>query len=204
MRGLEKGSRVALLISECQRGVISAEHSNFPTLVEQVAKRGIVAKIANLAEAFRKAGQEVVHLHVAHDANYAGLPVTNVILGMSVKSGAMLKGSVDVESVDALMPADTDIVHSRPMSLVGFHGTDLDSVLRYRGITTVVPVGVSTNIAIPGLSVAASDLGYQVIVPEDCVAGADDEAHNFAIRRMLPLVSTVTESSKIIEAIASM
>ncbi len=132
-RGFEAGKRPALLISECQRGVIDPELSDFPGLAEQVQQRGVLPRIARLAEAFRAAGLPVLHLHVAHRPGYVDLPRTSVIIARSTKQNRMIVGSEDVKSVPEVAPHESDIVHARSFSLVGFHGTDLDSILRNMG-----------------------------------------------------------------------
>lgn len=201
MRGLEQGGNVALLISECQRGVIDAQLSAFSGLVEQVEERGIVDNIAKLAAVFRQQGRLVVHAHVAHNKDYADLPLTNVLVARTAKAGGMQIGSEDVEPVAKLKPEPGDLVHARSFSLVAFNGTDLDSQLRHRGITTLVLAGVSSNVAIPGMAVCASDLGYQVIVAEDCIAGASAETHAFSVKHTLPLFSQLAPAEKIIAAL---
>lgn len=202
LRGLDRGQKAALLISECQRGVIEEGLSPFPTLVEQVRSRAIVGKIARLAEQFRLAGLPVLHLHVVHRPDYADLPVTSVIVGMTVKNGRMKAGSIDVEPVPELPVRDGDILHARSFSLVAFHGTDLDHILRNMGIQTVVLTGVSTNFAVSGSALCASDLGYQVVVPEDCIAGATAQSHAFVVKESLSLYATITNSDAVIEALA--
>jgi nicotinamidase-related amidase len=202
IRGLENNKRAALLISECQHGVISPDMSPFPGLAEQVQKRGILNRISKLAEAFRAAELPVIHLHVVHRKGYIDLPRTSVIVARSMKENRMLEGTKDVESVEEVAPAASDIVHARSFSLVAFHGTDLDSMLRNMGVTTLVPVGVSTNVAISGASLCGSDLGYQVIVPEDCIAGATPESHDFIIKNLLPLYATLTDSQSIMQVLA--
>jgi len=107
-----------------------------------------------------------------------------------------------VESVDEVAPKNDDIVHARSFSLVAFHGTELDSMLRNMGVTTLVPVGVSTNVAISGASLCGSDLGYQVVVPEDCIAGATQESHEFIVQNLLPLYATLSESQSIMQTLA--
>lgn len=204
MRGFEKGSKVALLISECQRGVIEREMSDFPGLVDQVEERGVVANAAALAAAFRSNGQLVVHVHVAHNEDYADLPRTSLIMARSAKKGGMKKGSAEVEAVSGLAPEPSDLLHSRSYSLVAFNGTDLDTQLRHRGITTLVLAGVSSNIAMPGMAVCASDLGYQVIIAEDCIAGASAETHAFSIQNTLPLFSTLSNSSDIVDVLGGL
>lgn len=201
IRGLDKGQKAALLISECQRGVIEKGLSPFSTLVDQVNARGIVKKIGVLADAFRAARLPVLHLHVVHRPDYADLPITSVIVGMQAKNGRMKAGSIDVDAVPDLPVEQGDILHARTFSLVAFHGTDLDQTLRNMGVKTVVLVGVSTNFAVNGMALCASDLGYQVVVPEDCIAGATAESHAFVVKEALSLYSTITNSGAVIESL---
>lgn len=201
VRGLEGSRRVALVISECQRGVIEPGLTDFPTLAEQVEKRGILPKIVSLAAAFRAAGLPVVHAHVAHQPDYADLPITNLIMARSKKRGGMKLGSDEAQSVAPVAPQPGDVVLTRGYALVGFHGTDMDTRLRHMGIQTLVFSGVSTNVAISGMALAASDYGYQSIVVEDCIAGATAESHEFILKNLLPLYSTVVSSQQVVEAL---
>jgi nicotinamidase-related amidase len=201
IRGLETHQRPALLISECQRGVIEPGLSPFPSLAEQVVQRGIVGKIASLAAAFRTGALPVIHLHVAHSHDYATLPVTSAIFARSKKQGRMKIGSIDVDPVAELAPHPEDFVHSRGFSLVAFHGTDLDQWLRNMSVTTLVLAGVSSNVAISGMALCGSDLGYQVVVPEDCVAGATPESHAFMVTQALPLYATIASGDAVIDAL---
>ena len=127
-------SKSALLISECQRGILEQPWSDFPGLAEQANTRGIFGKIATLADAFRAAGRPVIHVHVVHEPDYADLPITNLVVARSKKLGRMKRGTPEADSVVALAPQPGDIVHARGYSLCGFHGTDLDTILRHRGI----------------------------------------------------------------------
>jgi nicotinamidase-related amidase len=197
LRGFDKGRKVALLISECQRGVVDPALTPFPGLAEQAAERGIIPKIAALAEAFRAHGSPVFHVHVALSPDFADLVTNNVIFANSKKANHMTIGSVEAESVPGLPVEPGDILHSRRFSLVAFHGTDLDTCLRNRGIDTVVICGVSTNVAVSGMALAATDLGYQVIVPEDCIAGASADSHAFLVRNTLPLYASLTDGETV-------
>lgn len=201
LRGLEPGTRAALLISECQRGVIERGRSPFAGLAEQVEQRGIVQRIAALAAAFRAAGQPVVHLHVAHRPDYADVARTSMLMVRSAKTGFMKTGSADVDPVVQLLPQTEDHLLSRRYSINGFNGTDLDATLRNLGVQTVVLVGVSTNVAINTMAVTAADLGYQVLVPEDCIAGASAETHAFVLLHLLPLYATVTTQAAVASAL---
>lgn len=192
LRGFEPGTRAALLISECQRGVVEPGLSPFEGLAEQVRQRGLVTRVARLAQAFRRAWLPVLHLHVVHRPDYTDLPRTSLIIASTVKHRRMHEGSPDVEPVAGLEPLAGDHIHARRYALGAFHGTDLDTTLRHLGVRTLVLCGVSTNVAINGSALAGSDMGYQVVVPEDCIAGASAESHDFIVKNLLPLYATVS------------
>ena len=71
-------------------------------------------------------------------------------------------------------------------------GTDLDAVLRNLGVSTIVVVGVSLNIAIPNLVMDAVNAAYRVVVPRDAVAGIPTEYGNAIIDNTLSLLATIT------------
>lgn len=204
MRGFTKTDKPALLISECQKGVLDRQLSLFHGLIDHAEGRNMAANIAQLAAEFRRQGLPVIHIHVAHKPDYAGVPVTNVIVARTIKTGGMREGTPDVEAIPGLEPQPGDIVHSRSVSLVAFNKTDLDAVLKSLGVTTLVLCGVSANIALPGMAVCGSDLGYQVVVAEDCIAGASAESYDFAIRQVLPLYSTLLSSGEIVSKFADL
>ena len=73
--------------------------------------------------------------------------------------------------IDELRPVDTDIVLKRMHGIGPMGGTDLDGVLRNLGATTIVATGVSVNVAVTNLVMDSVNLGYDVVLPRDAVAG---------------------------------
>ncbi|HEY5842912.1 MAG TPA: isochorismatase family protein, partial [Mycobacterium sp.] len=78
--------------------------------------------------------------------------------------------------------------------------TDLDPILRNLGVTTIVAVGVSLNVAIPNLVMDAVNAGYRVVLPRDAVAGIPAEYGDAVIDNTLALLATVTTTDDLIEA----
>jgi len=79
-----------------------------------------------------------------------------------------IEGTWGAEVVDELKPLEQDYcIKKRRFS--GFYQTDLDLVLRELGIKTVIVTGVVTNICVRSTCHDAFFLGYQVVVPTDCV-----------------------------------
>jgi ureidoacrylate peracid hydrolase len=77
--------------------------------------------------------------------------------------------------VDALHRAPTDIVVPK-RRYSAFFGTDLDLLLRERHIATVIVTGVVTNICVRSTVHDAFFLGYEVVVPVECVAATSPQA----------------------------
>ena len=78
-------------------------------------------------------------------------------------------------------------------------GTDLDAVLRNLGVSTVVVVGVSLNIAIPNFVMDAVNAAYRVVVPSDAVAGIPTEYGAAVIANTLSLLATITTTDDLLQ-----
>ena len=77
-------------------------------------------------------------------------------------------------------------------------GTGLDPVLRNLGVSTIVVVGVSLNIAIPNVVMDAVNSAYRVIVPRDAVAGVPAEYGAAVIANTLSLLATITTTDDLL------
>ena len=81
-----------------------------------------------------------------------------------------------------------------------FSGTPLDAMLRSEGARAVIATGVSLNMAILGLTIEAVNLGYEVIIPTDCVAGFPAEYGEAILANTLAYMATLTTSDQILDA----
>ena len=70
-------------------------------------------------------------------------------------------------------------------------------------IETVIISGVSTNVAVAGCTMAATDLGYHAIVAEDCIAAADPATHDVIVRDQLRMVARIGSAEDIAQALVS-
>jgi nicotinamidase-related amidase len=197
VRGLEPGRRAALLINECQRGLLDPSMAVFPGICAEAARRGIVPRIASLARAFREAEQPVIFIHVVHRADYAGVSINNAAVAAVVKMGGLREGSPQVEAQPQLEVQARDHLVRRYSGMTVFYGNSLDSLLRNLEIGTVVPAGVSTNVAVPGMVLGALDRGFRVVLPEDCIAGTSQQAHEAVLQHQLRPLVTMTTAAEI-------
>jgi ureidoacrylate peracid hydrolase len=86
-----------------------------------------------------------------------------------------LMGTWGAQIVDALHRSAADIIVPK-RRYSAFFGTDLDLLLRERHIATVIVTGVVTNICVRSTVHDGFFLGYEVIVPVECVAATSPQA----------------------------
>lgn len=192
--------RAALLVMECQEGIIGAGSAAFNALAEAVEKHGTVNAIGRLIAAARAAGVPVFYLNASRRADSSGSAANCLLLALGRKGEPLVPGSPRHNVVAALAPAASDFVINRFHGVTPFHGTELDSLLRNLGVRTVVASGVSVNVGITGLTIEAVNCGYQVVLPRDAVAGTPDDYVDAAVQNTLKLLATVTRVNDVVAA----
>ncbi len=203
IRGLESGQRPALLISECQRGILEPARTSIPGLAEQAAERGIFERIARLARVFRARGFPVFHIHIGHRPDFSGCASTSPLSGKSRRDRSLIIGSEETLAMPGVEPVDGDFVCSRRSGLAMWYGTDLDAMLRNSGVETVVLTGVSTNLALFGGSLGAIDRGYQAVLVEDASAGGSAETHQWMLENTYPMLASITSVDEVEKALSA-
>jgi nicotinamidase-related amidase len=197
VRGLEPGKRAALVVSEMQNAIANPAYDDTP-LAGQVTERGIVARINDLAAVFRAAGAPVIFSTLAaRGPDWAGFRVNCALAARIQRKGKLVAGTAGAAIHDDLAVEPSDIVSQRAHGMAPFTGTTLDATLRGYGIDTVVLSGVSTNIALPGAATEAVALGYNVVLAQDCAAGATPQTHQMQITMHLPLLATITDAESV-------
>jgi nicotinamidase-related amidase len=196
---LVRPDRCALVTQEVQGGVVGPNAG-----LQQMAEAARVEALPNigrLLEAARAAGVQVVHCVVEKRADGKGSN-ENCRLFRAGKKMTMdlTPGSEGATVLPEFGPADTDLVLSRTTGLGPMGGTDLDSVLRNLGVTTIVGVGVSVNVAIPNFVMDAVNRGYWFVLPRDAVAGVPRDYSDMVIDNTLSLLATITYTADVIEA----
>lgn len=190
----------ALLMMECQKGVLEAS-GKFAALAERVAEKGTIGAIARVLAAARASGRTVVHCLAVAREDGGGKVANAPLLRMSV--GGLTIGTTRAEVVDRLTPAASDFVVARLHGVSPFHGTELDAILRSRGITTIIATGVSVNVGVTGLVIEAVNHGYEVVLPTDAVAGVPAEYETAQIRGGLRMLARLTTADEVCAAIGA-
>jgi nicotinamidase-related amidase len=186
----------AIVTQECQ-GAVIGPNAGLALLAEE-ALRVALPNIVRLLPAARAAGVRVVHCLVQRRPDGLGSNHNAKIFGLGRGEVDIVPGTPGAAVLPELGPEPSDLVLSRWHGVGPMGGTDLDAVLRNLGVSTIVVVGVSLNIAIPNVVMDAVNAAYRVIVPKDAVAGIPTDYGEAIIANTLSLLATITTTDDLL------
>ena len=190
----------AVVTQECQNAIVGPDAVLGALGAE--ARRDALPNIARLLPAARTAGVAVVHCVVQLRSDGRGSNHNAPLFAMASgnKDLDITHGGPGTELVPELDAQPTDLVLHRWHGLGPMGNTDLDAILRNLGVTTIVAVGVSVNVAILNLVMDAVNAAYRVVLPSDAVAGVPTAYADAVIENTLSLLTTVTTTDDLIGA----
>ena len=188
----------AVVTQELQGAVVGPDS---PLAELAIAAAPILEPVAVLCETARARGVPVIHGLAARRMDRLGANANARLFTMMNRSGVdMEPGTPGAEPVDAIRPQPQDLRIARLHGLSPFHGTELDWVLRNEGVTTIIGVGVSLNVAMTNFAFDAVNSGYQFVLPTDAVAGFPADYAQMMLTHTLGAIATLTTAADIIDA----
>ncbi|MFH1834386.1 MAG: cysteine hydrolase [bacterium] len=132
---------------------------------------GVLSRINQLAEACRRAGILVIHtaLVLRPDCSNIGVLAETA---PPAKAGVLNKGTESAALHKSLVVEPGDIVLEKPR-FGAFHGTDLELILRSRGIDTIIISGIATNVCCDTTAREAMVRDFHVFFLSDGTATAE-------------------------------
>jgi nicotinamidase-related amidase len=191
----------AVIAVHMQNDVVTPAGAFAGFFAAQVAERQVIARTKELLDAARACGATTVYTRVAWQPGYPDLVVNSPLLGVVTQTQCLVDGTEMAQIVPELTPEPTDLVitHQR---VGGFSATQLDVLLRARGIDTIVFAGVATNASVETTARQSSDLGYRTIVVADACAAADTASHEASINS-LGLLGEIATTADIVQALSA-
>jgi nicotinamidase-related amidase len=182
----------AVVLIEYQNDFTSDGGALHGAVAEVMESTGMLENTRRLVEAARASGAMIIHAPITFAAGYGELSnhPYGILKGV-VDSTAFVKGEWGAEIVDSLAPQPGDVVVEGKRGLDTFATTNLDFILRARGITTIVLGGFLTNCCVESTMRTGYEKGYKVITLSDCVAATSTAEHDNAIRFDYPMFSDV-------------
>ena len=173
--------------------------------------RKAIAPTRRVLDAVRAKGMLVVHTREGHRPDLADLPPSKKLRGR-LKNGIgdpgpmgriLVRGEYGHDIIDELKPLPQEPVVDKP-GKGAFYATDLDSLLRNRGISQLVVCGVTTEVCVNTTVREANDRGYDCLVLEDCVGSYFPEFQVAALNMIKAqggIFGWVSDSKRFLEAL---
>jgi nicotinamidase-related amidase len=181
-------ARAALVLIDLQNS--NVRRTLAPYTAEQVVGNSVL-----LASAMRDRGGMVVFVRVLPDEILslpADAPMRKAGMPAPPPDAAHLAAEAQVQASD-------HVVTKRQWG--AFYGTELDQLLRRRGIRTIILGGIATNYGVESTARAAFDMGYELVFAEDAMSTMQAEAHRFACENVFRNMGRVRSTVHIIEAL---
>jgi nicotinamidase-related amidase len=187
--------KTALLFIECQRGVVG-DFSVLPALAASAAP--VLATMGRLAAAARESGVQVAHLTFQSAAGGRSTNRRSPLMRATLATAAWNETHPAAEVVPEIGVGPDDLVLPRHQGISPVHRTETLAMLRNMGIEEVVVAGVSTNLAVPLVAVAAADEDFAVTIPTDACVGTPPEHHTSMLANGLAFVARLTTVGELV------
>jgi nicotinamidase-related amidase len=188
-------ARAAVLSMDLQTAIVS---------IYAKGQADLLSRAAGVLKKARDQGLTVIHVQVGFRPGLPEISPRNPLFSAiknSVQHQQLFQGSAGAIH-PAVAPQGEDIVITKHR-ISAFTGTDLDMILRARGIETLILFGIATSGVVLSTLLHASDADYGVIVVKDCCTDRDPEVHACLVEKLFPRLARVLSAGELIDAMGT-
>jgi nicotinamidase-related amidase len=180
--------------------------------------RACIDPIRRVLAAFRAGGYHVIHTREGHRPDLSDLPANKRWRSRRLQNGGppqtgigdtgpcgrvLVRGEPGWDIIPELYPLAGEPIIDKP-GKGSFCATDLDMILRQRGIRNIVLTGITTDVCVHTTMREANDRGYECVILGDCCAATDAGNHQAALKMVTMqngVFGAVSTSTALLEVI---
>lgn len=206
-------ARTALIIIDMQRDFLEPGGFGAALGNDVALLAAAVGPCRAMLDAARAAGLLVIHTREGHRPDLSDAPPAKVMRGApSLRIGdpgpmgrILIRGEPGHGIIPSLAPIDGEPVIDKP-GKGAFYATELEPMLRHRGIDALLVAGVTTEVCVHTTIREANDRGFRCVALADACASYFPEFHAAALAMVSAqggIFGWVSDTARAIRALAS-